>query len=264
MKPIEALPETHPWPDTTPRPGIWRYSAVELLVALLLLCVSVSFVEHRPHGDLIEAALLTLVMLSAVLAVGGRGRNLLVALLVVGSALVGKWMNHVRPDMPPLGRTRETTPDSTASVQSTDGITDLPCHPLLAHDKQARRATFTSGQLTIRRNISPRSNIRAVTRRASLGPCISQPKFCPHERLREQIPDTTGIDVRCAIKHLDLWRMKPGCGAGMFSTCTRNSKAVRRCSSVRLTEVRRILQKHLKESPAGIRQEFASGPPIKH
>ena len=79
--------------------GAFRYSAVELLLALVLLFVSAPLVEDLPHGDLIEVVLLTLVMVSAVLAVGGSRRSLVVALVLVSPALVGKWIHHLRPDL---------------------------------------------------------------------------------------------------------------------------------------------------------------------
>jgi hypothetical protein len=77
-----------------PRPGFFRYSAVELLVTLVLLIVSSPIVEDLPGGDLIEAGLVTLVMVFSVLAVGGRRRSMLIALLLVTPAVVGKWVNH--------------------------------------------------------------------------------------------------------------------------------------------------------------------------
>ena len=80
-----------------------RYSAVELLVALGLLFLSAPLVEDMPRGDLVEAGLLTLVMVSAVLAVGGQRRTMIVALVLFTPALAAKWINHVRPDlMPPV------------------------------------------------------------------------------------------------------------------------------------------------------------------
>ncbi len=50
-----------------------------------------------PGGDLVEAVLLTAVMVSAVLALGGRRRSLAVALLLLPPALGGKWLNHFCP-----------------------------------------------------------------------------------------------------------------------------------------------------------------------
>ena len=76
-----------------------RYSAVKLLLALGLLFVSAPFVEDLPQGDLVEAVLLTLVMVFAVLAVGGRRKSMIVALVLLAPALAGKWLNHFRPDL---------------------------------------------------------------------------------------------------------------------------------------------------------------------
>ena len=77
----------------------FRFSAVELLLALVLLFVSAPFVEDLPGGDSIEAGLLTLVMVSAVFAVGRRRRTLIIALVLVLPALAGKWAFHLRPDL---------------------------------------------------------------------------------------------------------------------------------------------------------------------
>ena len=88
-----------PLSKTAFRPGAFRYSAVQLLAALALLFVSSPFVEDLQGGDLLEAVLLTLVMVFAVLAVGGQRRTLMIALLLVAPALGGKWLNHLRPDL---------------------------------------------------------------------------------------------------------------------------------------------------------------------
>ena len=76
-----------------------RYSAVELLVTLGLLFVTSPFVEDLPQGDQIEALLLTLVMVSAVIAVGGQRKTLIIALMLLVPALAGKWLNRFRPDL---------------------------------------------------------------------------------------------------------------------------------------------------------------------
>lgn len=77
----------------------FRYSAVELLAVLGLLFVSAPLVEDLPQGDLIEAMLVTLVMVSAVLAVGGQRKSLIVASVLLAPALAGKWISHFRPDL---------------------------------------------------------------------------------------------------------------------------------------------------------------------
>jgi voltage-gated potassium channel len=79
--------------------GFFRYSAIELLVALVLLLVTAPLVQDLPGGDLVEAVLVTGVMVSAVLAVGGRRRSFIVAVLLVTPALAGKWINHFRPSV---------------------------------------------------------------------------------------------------------------------------------------------------------------------
>src|SRR5262245_9217961 len=79
--------------------GVRRLSVMHFLIALVVLLVVIPFVDQFANGDLIEAALLTLVLLSAVLAVGGRRRTLLAAALLVTPALVGVWGHHLRPDL---------------------------------------------------------------------------------------------------------------------------------------------------------------------
>lgn len=77
----------------------FRYSAVELLVALALLFLFTPFIEDMPYGSLVEVVLISLVMISAVVAVGGRRRSLIVALVLLVPSLAGKWINHLRPDL---------------------------------------------------------------------------------------------------------------------------------------------------------------------
>ena len=85
----------------TARIGLLRFSAVELLIALVLLFLVTPFVEDLPGGSSVEAVLITVVMVSAVLAVGARRRTLMVALLLVAPALAAKWANHVRHNLIP-------------------------------------------------------------------------------------------------------------------------------------------------------------------
>ncbi len=79
----------------------FRYSAIELLVALLLLFMAAPFVEILPHGKLIESILVTLVMVSAVLVTGGKRWTLAITLALVTPALAGKWFNHFAPNLVP-------------------------------------------------------------------------------------------------------------------------------------------------------------------
>ena len=97
---------------TTPQPpepqsaaprriGLHRFSAAEFLVALVLLFVVSPFVELIPGGNLIEAVLITLVLIMGVLAVGRRRRTLVVAGILALPVFIGKWVNHFRPDLVP-------------------------------------------------------------------------------------------------------------------------------------------------------------------
>jgi hypothetical protein len=92
--------ERLPLRKTVLHPGTFRYSGIELLAVLALLFLSAPFIEDLPNGDLIEAGLISGVMVSSVLAVGGRRRALTIALLLLAPALGGKWVNHFWPSTP--------------------------------------------------------------------------------------------------------------------------------------------------------------------
>src|SRR5207248_4048057 len=81
--------------------GLRRFSMVELLIALALLFFFAPFVEAIKGGALIVSGLLSLVLLSAVLAVASRGRTLAVALLLAIPAVAGRWINHFQPHLLP-------------------------------------------------------------------------------------------------------------------------------------------------------------------
>ena len=76
-----------------------RFSAVGLLIALALLFFFFPFVEEVKGGDLIVSLLLSLVLLSAVLAVSDRKGVLLTALVLAIPAIAGRWINHFWPDV---------------------------------------------------------------------------------------------------------------------------------------------------------------------
>ena len=88
-----------PPPSDADPPGASRYSAGTFLCVLLVMFFVSPFLEALPDGDLIETVLMTVVLGSAVLAVGGRHRSLAMAIVLVLPALAAKWMNHLRPDL---------------------------------------------------------------------------------------------------------------------------------------------------------------------
>src|SRR5262249_4628485 len=82
-------------------PRFRRFSTVELLITLALLFFVFPFVEELRGGDIIVSILLSLVLLSAVLAVADHKTTFYVALLLATPAIVGRWINHFRPDLVP-------------------------------------------------------------------------------------------------------------------------------------------------------------------
>lgn len=83
------------------REGLFQPSVVQFLAALVLVLVTMPFLDRFQNGDLIEAALVTLVLLSAVPAVGGRRRTFLLAAVLVTPAVTFTWINRVRPGLLP-------------------------------------------------------------------------------------------------------------------------------------------------------------------
>lgn len=83
------------------RLGPVRYSAVELLVALVLLFALTPFVQDLEHGQLIEVVLLTIVLVSAALAVGTRGRMLWIGGVLCVATLAARWSHHFFPHIFP-------------------------------------------------------------------------------------------------------------------------------------------------------------------
>jgi len=85
----------------TRRIGFHRFSAAEFLIALVLLFIGIPFVEHIDKGEVIEVMLMTLVLISGVLAVGGRRRTLVWAVILVLPAVTGKWLKLFWPELVP-------------------------------------------------------------------------------------------------------------------------------------------------------------------
>ena len=83
------------------REELFRHSFAWFLASLALLLVASPLVEHWPHGVLIESVLLSVAMLFAVPAIGGRRSRLIWANVLLIPALLGKWANFSRPDLVP-------------------------------------------------------------------------------------------------------------------------------------------------------------------
>jgi ion channel len=76
----------------------FRFSVVYFLYALILNIIVSPFVGEFRGGLLVETALMTLVLLSALLAIGGRLRTL-VGVFLVAPALVGEWLSFWQPSL---------------------------------------------------------------------------------------------------------------------------------------------------------------------
>jgi hypothetical protein len=81
--------------------GLFRYSAAQFLVALVLLLSACPFLAELENGVFIETTLMTLLLVSAVLAVGGSRRTLALAVLLVLPAAGGRWADHYSPGWEP-------------------------------------------------------------------------------------------------------------------------------------------------------------------
>jgi hypothetical protein len=81
--------------------GRVHYSTVELLIALVVLFAATPFFQDMRQGEFIEVLLLTLVLVSAALAVGTRGRTLWIGGLLCVATLGARWSHHFFPQVIP-------------------------------------------------------------------------------------------------------------------------------------------------------------------
>ena len=79
------------------REGVLHNSVAVYLGALILLIVITPFIQDHEYGKGIEVILVTVVLIMAVLAVGGRRRTLTIAIALVAPALAARWAYHLHP-----------------------------------------------------------------------------------------------------------------------------------------------------------------------
>jgi len=87
--------------STPARIGLRRFSTAGFLAALILMLLAAPFVEDLKIGEAIDGTLMTLVLVSGVLAVGRRRRTLVLGVVLVLPAVVARWVSHFRPDLLP-------------------------------------------------------------------------------------------------------------------------------------------------------------------
>ncbi len=78
--------------------GMYRFSMAGFLIALVVLFVAAPFASQIAGGKIMESSLLTVVLVSAVQAVGHRRRVLWLAVVMVIPAVVGRWLHHFWQD----------------------------------------------------------------------------------------------------------------------------------------------------------------------
>jgi Ion channel len=78
--------------------GVYRHSVLIFLGAVVLFVVAMPFGQYLSDPGLLEGILLTVVLTSGVLAVGGRRNSLLLAAALAIPALVARWLWHYWSD----------------------------------------------------------------------------------------------------------------------------------------------------------------------
>ena len=78
-----------------------RFSAIELLIAITAMFILFPFIEPLRSATLIESILITIVLVSAVLAVSGRRQVLIIAAILALPTLLARWIHYFRPDFLP-------------------------------------------------------------------------------------------------------------------------------------------------------------------
>lgn len=74
--------------------GLYRHSVAWFLGSLVLLFIAAPFIQNLPNGRYLGSIIVTLVLIAAVMAVGGRRRSLAVACVLAVPVVIGWWLQH--------------------------------------------------------------------------------------------------------------------------------------------------------------------------
>ena len=89
-------------PSSRPvRIGNFKSSTAQFLAALILMLFAAPFLDELEYGPTIDSALLTVVLIMGVLAVGRSHRALVLAMVLMLPAVVARWIHHFQPDILP-------------------------------------------------------------------------------------------------------------------------------------------------------------------
>jgi voltage-gated potassium channel len=80
------------------RIGVRRFSAVELLISLVMFVVMTPFLDDSVTAPYLEPLVLTLVLVAGLLAVGGRRHVLWAGTVLLLPAIVSRWLHHLYPE----------------------------------------------------------------------------------------------------------------------------------------------------------------------
>jgi Ion channel len=88
--------------ETAPRAIGFKFDpfpAAYCLISLILMLVTLPFIEDLRGGTLIEAVLTTTLLLSAIFAAGAQGKKLVFGFLLATPALIASWESYSRPEL---------------------------------------------------------------------------------------------------------------------------------------------------------------------
>jgi len=89
-------------PSSRPvRIGNFKSSTAQFLAALILMLFAAPLLDELAYGPAIDAALLTVVLILGVLAVGRSHRTLALAMVLMLPAVVARWILHLQPGLLP-------------------------------------------------------------------------------------------------------------------------------------------------------------------
>lgn len=74
--------------------GLYRHSVAWFLASLILLFIAAPFIQGLRNGRYLGSIIVTLVLIAAVMAVGGRRRSLAVACVLAVPVVIGWWLQH--------------------------------------------------------------------------------------------------------------------------------------------------------------------------
>jgi len=105
----------HPPGGQPARIGNFRTSTAQFLGALIVMLFAAPYLDELQFGQAIDIALMTLVLVAGVLAVGRSHRTLVLAVVLMVPAVVTRWISHFQPHFQPLASLTALSCDDRSS-----------------------------------------------------------------------------------------------------------------------------------------------------